>query len=304
MQPIGKLPVTFTLGSTTYTDTLHIYPDVTGVLLSWKAVKGLHILPECYPTPTSVSALLLPPHRKHAPTSEEIMGEFLSVFDGQIKREQFHISLTDNTQPFCVNTPRAIPFAYWDKLKTELESSLLSRSPQNGTPQSSSLQKRTRIAYECTSTCPDWIGMWDVINTSHKPLLKQISSPNWTPWRAIGYHQCPLDEESQLLLLLLLTLTTNNIHHTFRPIQILTSTLRYLFNCRALQPSNGWSLRRTHGIPTHSRRRHYLWQQHRATCRPRPTVPTTVQGETYHSKHQEVAIRTDGGRLCRFHHIW
>ena len=58
--------------------------------------------------------------------------------------------------------------------------------------------------------------------------------------------------------------TTNNIHHTFRSIQILTSTLRSLFNCQALQPSNGWSLRRAHRIPTHSRQRRYL-RQHRAT---------------------------------------
>ena len=35
--------------------------------------------------------------------------------------EQFHIELTDNAQPFCVKTPRAILFACKDKLKTELE---------------------------------------------------------------------------------------------------------------------------------------------------------------------------------------
>ena len=45
MQPIGKLPVTLMLGTKTYTDELHIYPEVTGILLSWKAAKGLNILP-------------------------------------------------------------------------------------------------------------------------------------------------------------------------------------------------------------------------------------------------------------------
>ena len=46
------------------------------------------------------------------------------MFDGQIKMmegEVFHISLTDDAVPFCVNTPRSIPFAYRDKLKSELE---------------------------------------------------------------------------------------------------------------------------------------------------------------------------------------
>ena len=35
--------------------------------------------------------------------------------------ETFHISLTEDTQPFCVNTPRAVPFAFRDKLKAELD---------------------------------------------------------------------------------------------------------------------------------------------------------------------------------------
>ena len=34
--------------------------------------------------------------------------------------KQFHISLLDSVKPFCVNTPRGIPFAYSDKLKAEL----------------------------------------------------------------------------------------------------------------------------------------------------------------------------------------
>ena len=35
--------------------------------------------------------------------------------------EQFHISLSANARPFCVSTPRSVPFAYRDKLKAELE---------------------------------------------------------------------------------------------------------------------------------------------------------------------------------------
>ena len=52
------------------------------------------------------------------------MQEFPTVFDGQIKSmegKKFHISLTDNAQPFCVNTSRAVPFVYRDKLKAELD---------------------------------------------------------------------------------------------------------------------------------------------------------------------------------------
>ena len=52
------------------------------------------------------------------------MQEYPTVFDGLIKTmegEKFHISLTDNAKPFCVNTPRSIPFAYREKLKAELD---------------------------------------------------------------------------------------------------------------------------------------------------------------------------------------
>ena len=33
----------------------------------------------------------------------------------------FHIALTKDAQPFCVNTPRTVPFAYRDKLQAELD---------------------------------------------------------------------------------------------------------------------------------------------------------------------------------------
>ena len=49
--------------------------------------------------------------------------EFPTVFDGSIrtmKGEEFHISLTAYAKPFCVHTPRSVPFAY-DKLKAELD---------------------------------------------------------------------------------------------------------------------------------------------------------------------------------------
>ena len=57
MRPIRKLLVTFQLGTTKHKDELHIYPEVTGVLLSWKADKGLKILhvPECYPHPINIT---------------------------------------------------------------------------------------------------------------------------------------------------------------------------------------------------------------------------------------------------------
>jgi hypothetical protein len=45
--------------------------------------------------------------------------EFLSEFDSKVKSmedERFHIALTDDAKPFCVHTPRTIPYAYREKL--------------------------------------------------------------------------------------------------------------------------------------------------------------------------------------------
>lgn len=72
----------------------------------------------------TLTTLATPVHRNPTPTPEEIMKEFPTVFNGQIKTmkgEEFHISLTDNAKPFCVKTPRSIPFAYRDKRKAELD---------------------------------------------------------------------------------------------------------------------------------------------------------------------------------------
>ena len=58
------------------------------------------------------------------PTAEQIMSEFPTVFDGHIRTmpgEKFHISLTPDARPFCVTTPRTVPFAYRDKLMKEID---------------------------------------------------------------------------------------------------------------------------------------------------------------------------------------
>ena len=62
--------------------------------------------------------------KRRISTAQEIMEELPSVYDGQVRvmnAEQFHITLTENAVPFCIKTPQTVPFAYRDKLNTELE---------------------------------------------------------------------------------------------------------------------------------------------------------------------------------------
>ena len=58
------------------------------------------------------------------PVPVDLVSEYPNVFDGKIRTmegEKFHISLVEGAVPFCVKTPRSIPFAYREKLKAELQ---------------------------------------------------------------------------------------------------------------------------------------------------------------------------------------
>ena len=86
MHPVGRLPITLRLGPLTHNEDLHVYPEVTGVLLSWKAAKGLGILRSSYPHPSNITEVNAITTTNRTPTtSEELIKEFSTVFDGQIK---------------------------------------------------------------------------------------------------------------------------------------------------------------------------------------------------------------------------
>ena len=185
---------------------------MNGILLSWKACKGLSILPLCYPQPLeppSTNAVMTTTPSSHT----NLITEFPSVFDNQVKAmdgEQFHIALTKEAKPFCVKTPRTVPFAYRDKLKAELET----------------LQEQgsiTPVTYPTEWCAPivvtpkkesDSIRM--CVDLTHlNRYVKREQYHSATPDQAVaditaekakvfttidakkGYHQCPLDETSQ-----------------------------------------------------------------------------------------------------------
>ena len=123
MYPLGKLPVTFKLGTRTHKEDLHIYSEVDRTLLSWSASKQLGILPAGYPTPSDPETHMNPLQDVDGATND-LRDEFKTAFNGQIKvmdDEQFHISLLEEAKPFCVRTPRSIHFANWHKLQAELQ---------------------------------------------------------------------------------------------------------------------------------------------------------------------------------------
>ena len=93
MTPVEKIPIIIQLKDRQYKDDIHIWPGVSGALISWKAAKELRILPPYYPYPQASSNEGAQPEIKtttignniQIATEEQIMLEFPSVFDGQVR---------------------------------------------------------------------------------------------------------------------------------------------------------------------------------------------------------------------------
>ncbi len=212
MIPIGKLPVQIKVGSSSHKEELHIYPNVKGVLVTWRISMALRILPPCYPQPITIQAVSRPETSQNV-TSEDLVKEFPAVFSDEVRPmegENFHIAVTDDAKPFCVKTPRTIPYAYREKLKAELQS----------------LEEQGIIApvtYPTAWCAPIVVapkkGSEDIrmcVDLSHlNRYVKRERYQSATPAEAVaditaehaqiftkldakkGYHQCLLDEESQ-----------------------------------------------------------------------------------------------------------
>ena len=213
MKPIGKLPVKLVLGSRQITEEFHIYAEVSATIISWKIAKYLRILPSHYPIPAPLDKPSVA-HTKVTAQSDP-QADYPSVFDGVVKTmdgELFHIALTEDAKPFCVHTPRTIPYAYRDKLEAELqllqEQNIIAPvteptewcapivvAPKKGTDKIrmcvdlSHLNKYVkRERYQCLTPAQ---AVADIAAENAKVFTKLDALK--------GYHQCPLDEESQLL---------------------------------------------------------------------------------------------------------
>ena len=221
LHPVGKLPnVAFCVNSTTVYDDVHIYESVSGALISWATAKQLGILPDCYPKPvgyiqTTQTNSGINKTNDPLPTAEQIMSEFPSVFDGQVRTmpgEQFHISLTDEARPFCVTSPRTIPFAYRDKLKKELDLLMdqgIIAPVTEPTDWCAPIVVVPKKDTDRIRMCVDLSKLNKFIRREHYPSItpaeavtdiQQAKAKCFTVFDALkGYHQCPLDAASQKL---------------------------------------------------------------------------------------------------------
>ena len=119
---MGKLPVNLKLSNKEFADELHIYPNVGGVMISWKACKALayyqtairtHLLAPMLSHPVFRSPLINTISANTATpllTKDSVITEFPTVFDGVIRAmdgEQFHIHLSTMPihfiHPLCIS---------------------------------------------------------------------------------------------------------------------------------------------------------------------------------------------------------
>ncbi len=135
------------------------------------------------------------------------------MFDGRIEAmegEQFHISLTDEAKPFCVKTPRAIAFVYRDKLKSELatlqEQGIITPMT-HPTEWCAPIVVTPKKGSDNIRMCADlshlnrYVKRERYHSATPAQAVADIVAENarfFTKLDAMkGYHQCPLDEESQ-----------------------------------------------------------------------------------------------------------
>ena len=143
------------------------------------------------------------------------MQEFSPVFDGEVtamEGETFAIALMEEAKPFCVKAPRAVPFAYHDKLKKELD-----QLQQQGiitpvtepTEWCSPIVVTPKKGMDCIRLCIDlsklnrYVRREKYLSPTPANAVADIAAEEAKFFTVLdtkkGYHQCPFKEASQLM---------------------------------------------------------------------------------------------------------
>ena len=137
MEPLGSIGVMIEFMRRHVKETIHIYREITGMLLSWKTCQALGILPNTFPMPSEmIKTVTCEPkptltlrkdvetNNKRSSLADDLINEFKTVFDGNIRTmpgEEFQIRLTDDAEPFSVSSPRNVPYPLMQPLKDEID---------------------------------------------------------------------------------------------------------------------------------------------------------------------------------------
>ena len=124
--------------------------------------------------------------------------------------ETFKIELTEDYKPFCVNTPRTIPYSYQEKLKAELDllesQNIIGKQikpTSNCAPIVIAPKKNSDRIRLCVdlSKLNRYVKRERYQSTTPAMAVADIAKSDAKYFSTFdaykGYHQCPLDEESQ-----------------------------------------------------------------------------------------------------------
>ena len=173
---------------------------------------ALSILPPSYPQPIKVQTITSSETTQQV-TSRNLINQFPSIFDNKVKPmkgEQFHIALIDNVKPFGVKTSRNIPYAYREKLKAKLQSleeqgiiTPISYPTEWCTPIIVAPKKGTDDIRMCVylTHLNRYVKLERYQSPTPAQMVADITAENAQIFTKInakkGYHQCPLERESQ-----------------------------------------------------------------------------------------------------------
>lgn len=185
------------------------------------------------------------------PTKEDLFREYPDVFDGVIKvmpGEEYRIHLRDDAVPFCVMAPRRVPFALRDPLLEELrklEANDIITPVTEPTDWCAPIVVAPKKGSSGVRLCIDM----SRLNASVRRELYQSSTPAecvagiaseqarfFGVFDALkGYHQCPLDAQSQPLT----TFTTPFGRYMFRRAPYGVASISEHYNRRMDQAFQG-----------------------------------------------------------------
>ena len=126
LHSLGRIEATLTLGSVSHTTTIHVYRDLEEVLLSPSSLCALKLWPASWPS-ASVRSLSM-----ESATPQQLQHQLLEEFADVLDNSQLHpmdglpldIQLQAGAEPSCVGNAQAIPFAYRDQVKSQLDGML------------------------------------------------------------------------------------------------------------------------------------------------------------------------------------
>ena len=213
MRVLGSISVTLTIGEHSVQTPVLIVDRLKGLLLSWETTRHLALIPTDFPK--QIARVPSQQVTNHLSARDRLIADFPKVFDGVLRvmpGEVFTIQLKDGARPFCVNTPRRVPFAYREPLKEQLDTLTAQGiiapvtapsqwcSPIVVVPKKSS--DEVRLCVDFTQLNKFIVREGYQSPTPHECVasIQASKAKVFSSFDALkGYHQCPLDAASQEL---------------------------------------------------------------------------------------------------------